>query len=390
MDRKYSKELEKIKEKVSDHGDKKYLCTIYPERSRELNVYTLVDVDRDGHPIIKFYDQNNSFLGIRNEEGRAIPSMQYSNENLGFLHEINFIYEKVGPSLEELDKKLEEASKILGVSKSSVLSMSYLELDQTIEMKDSFKPKKTEDDKIKIVPDEYDDDEEEQKQDQKQNKDILNNNAISMEEIDLNKKIDDRYTLADLLGIDPNAKLIVVNSTQIEDNVNTTRFSFLIEEADGTLRYADMLHQIGGKDSDKTVYETNNTGSQVRSKSVESSFGIDSELVENGILTVRIGQMGTIEVGYGQMDKTYHKEAFTQRLETDELYPTTAKVREEFSKTKGEYNISKKIDEIKEHEKHGCNMTIEDADGNLYTGHNHIEDVVRLITEDPEVRRGYL
>ena len=388
MDRKHSEELEKIKEKISDHGDKKYLCTIYPEGNRELNVYTLIDVDLDSNPIIKFYDQNNSFLGIRDEEGRAIPTMRYSNENLGFLHEINYIYEKVGPSLEELDRKLEEAAKILGVSKSAVLSMSYLELDQTIEMKNSFKTKKTEDDKIKITPDEYDDDEEEQKQEQEQNKDIFNNNA--MEEIDLNTKIDDRYTLADVLGVDPNARLIVVASNQIEDNVNTTRFSFLIEEADGTLRYADMLNQIGGKDSDKTVYETNNTGSQVINKNVESSFGFDSELVENGILTVRMGQMGTIEVGYGQMDKTSHKEAFTQRLETDELYPTTAKVREEFSKTKGEYNITKKIDEIKEHEKHGCNMTIEDADGNLYTGHNYIEDAVRLIKEDPEVRRGYL
>lgn len=388
MDRKYSEELEKIKEKVSDHGDKKYLCTIYPEVSRELNVYTLIGLDFDGHPIIKFYDQNNSFLGIRNEEGIAIPSNNYSNENIGFLHEINAIYEKVGPSLEELDKKLEEAAKILGVSKSSVLSMSYLELDQTIEMKDSFKPKKTEDDKIKIVPDEYDDEEEEQKQEQEQNKDILNNNRL--EEIDLNTRIDDRFTLADVLGIDPNARLIVVGSNQIEDNVNTTRFSFLIEEADGTLRYADMLNQIGGKDSDKTAYETNNTGSEVRSKNVDSSFGIDSELVENAILTVRMGQMGTIEVGYGQMDKTSHKEAFTQRLETDELYPTTAKVREEFSKTKGEYNITKKIDEIKEHEKHGCNMTIEDTDGNPNTGHNHIEDALRRIKEDPNVRRGYL
>ena len=47
------------------------------------------------------------------------------------------------------------------------------------------------------------------------------------------------------------------------------------------------------------------------------------------------------------MDKTSHQDTFTQRLETNELYPTTSRVREEFSKAKGEYNISEKIDEIK-------------------------------------------
>lgn len=96
--------------------------------------------------------------------------------------------------------------------------------------------------------------------------------------------------------------------------------------------------------------------------------------------------MGTIEVGYGQMDKTEHQYAFTQRLETREMYPVTSRVREEFSKDKGEYNIDEKIDEIKNHEEHGCdNMTLSEADGDPYTGHSHGDEAAEIILEDNEV-----
>lgn len=117
-----------------------------------------------------------------------------------------------------------------------------------------------------------------------------------------------------------------------------------------------------------------------------TSFAINSERFKNSIITVRQGQMGTIEVGYGQMDKTEHRYAFTQRLETREMYPVTSRVREEFSKDKGEYNIDKKIDEIKEHEKHGCdNMTLSEADGDPYTGHSHSDEAAELILNDDKL-----
>ncbi|MDE5831180.1 MAG: hypothetical protein K2H53_06225, partial [Clostridia bacterium] len=292
--------------------------------------------------------------------------------------------------LEELDQRLDKIAKKLGITKRDVLSVSQIDLDVAIKEKDISSDLTSEDskedkkDKITLGQDDKKQDQGLEEERQEQNKHTLDN-IKSKQEIDLNKKIDDRYTLADVLGTASNAKLIVVNSNNIVDNKNTTRFSFIIEEADGTLREADMLNQVGGKDSNKNVYETNRDGSKVQNQTVKSSFGIDSQLVKNGILTVRIGQMGVVEVGYGEMDKTSHKDAFTQRLETDELYPTTARVREEFSRNKGEYKITEKIDEIKEHEEHGCDMTIDDADGDPYTGHDHSENAVKLILEDKDV-----
>lgn len=69
--------------------------------------------------------------------------------------------------------------------------------------------------------------------------------------------------------------------------------------------------------------------------------------------------------GYGQMDKTSHKEAFTQALETEHTRYTTREVREEFSSKHGINNISENMDEARIHEKAGCNhkLTLADVDG---------------------------
>lgn len=223
----------------------------------------------------------------------------------------------------------------------------------------------------------------------KQNENALDN-LSAKQEIDLSKKINNRTTLAEVLGVPADSKLVVVDSTKIENNENTTRFSCVIKTPNGEVQSADMLEQVGGKDSDKNVYETNRDGSRVQKQNVQSSFRVDSPLIKNGILTIRIGQMGTVEVGYGEMDRTSHNDAFTQRLETRERYPVTKRVRDEFNQNKGLDNIPKKMDEIKEHEEHGCNnMTLDEADGNPHTGHMHglSENAAEIILADERVGR---
>ena len=106
----------------------------------------------------------------------------------------------------------------------------------------------------------------------------------------------------------------------------------------------------------------------------------------NEILTVNHGQMGTIEVGFGEMDRTSNQEALTQSLQARNMYPVTSRVREEFSQNKGINNIPKKMDEIKKHKDHGCdNLTLNEADGNPDTGHFHSDEVVEAILSDENV-----
>lgn len=279
-----------------------------------------------------------------------------------------------GLSLNEMDRSLDEVAKKLGITKDQIRNMSETDLDNALDEKDNEKLDLSEDDR-----------QNDEKQDE-QNKDVLEN-LNAKQEINLDKKIDDRHTLADILGISAGSKLIVVNSDSILDNENTTRFSCLIKNADGSLEKADMLEQVGGKHSDKNIYETNRDGSRVENKVVQSTFAIDSDIVENGIISVRIGSFGTIEVGYGEIDRTSNKDAFTQKLETRETYPVTMRVREEFNQTKGIDNIPDKLDEIKEHEEHGCDhLTLDEADGDFNTGHIHDENVPELIISDKDVR----
>lgn len=323
-------------------------------------IYPFLGLDFDDHPMIKYYDDTGTLLGVRDMQDNFYPGPKYAYEGMDILEEIENSAIDFKPNLEEIDRRLEEASRELGVSKREIINMSQIDLDVAIEEKDIKDTSKPEDKKEKkIVIDE--EEKQEDAQNREQNKDSLEN-IQSKQEINLDRRVDDRYTLADILDVPAGSKLIVVDSNMVQNGENTTRFSPLLELPDGTITRLDCLTQVGGKDSDKNNYEVNRDGSSVEKQNIKSSYAISSPIVQNGVLNIRYGQMGNVEVAYGQIDKTSHKDTFTQRLETDELYPTTARVREEFSKAKGEYNISENLDEIKKHEEHDCDMTLEDAD----------------------------
>lgn len=379
----YNTMQELVKQENVISADAKYLGAITIEKDSPTSgkikigkdIFAVTIVLPTGTTLIKYYDENKVCIAGRGVDGELFPTrtaqMEFKDD-LGFLSEINEIDETQTYSLSEIDKMLDEVSKILGIDKSEVLSLSQIELDKAIKNKDSAGIDLSEN-KEHIL---------ENKNQSMQNKDVLEN-LNSKQEIDLSKKFDDRYSLADKLGLNQSDHLVIVYSDAIINNKHTTRFTPVIKHANGEIEEATNLIQVGGKDSDKTVYETDRTGEKVEEKDVKSSFMVKGS---NEILTVRNGQMGTIEVGFGEMDKTSHRDAFTQRLETREMYPVTSKVREEFSERKGDRNVSDKIDEIEKHKKNGCNeLSLDEADGNPYTGHFHSDEAVEIILADEEV-----
>lgn len=326
------------------------------------DIFMLIDEMPDGTVVKKFYDNDKNFIAGCDKDGKIYPGAEFSSSDLSFLGQLENLTQVQGISLTEMDEHLERVAKAIGVSKKDVLSMSEIDLEQKVKEKESPQLSLSEDD------------EEKSREEQtKSNKDALDN-ISSKQEVKLDNKIDNRHTLGDVLGVPAGSKLIAVYSNSIADNKNTTKFSFIIQHPDGSLEPADMLEQVGGKESDKSVYETNRDGSAVEKQSVKSSYSINSPIVKNGILTARIGSMGYIELGYGQIDRTSNKDAFTQKLETEHTRYTTYEVREEFSSKNGIDNIPENMDEIRTHEKAGCkNLTLEEADGNRRTGHVHGE-----------------
>ncbi len=326
------------------------------------DIFMLIDEMPDGTVVKKFYDNDKNFIAGCDKDGKIYPGAEFASSDLSFLGQLENLTQVQGISLDEMDKHLEKVAKSIGVSKKDILSMSEVELDKKVQEKAG----------TQISLDDDNPDESKEGHD-KSNENALNN-ISSKQEIKLDNKIDDKHTLGDVLGVPIGCKLIAVYSNSIADNKNTTKFSFIIQNADGSLKPADMLEQVGGKESDKSVYETNRDGSEVEKQSVKSSYAINSPIVKNGILTARIGSMGYIELGYGQIDRTSNRDAFTQKLETDHTRYTTYEVREEFSSKNGIDNIPENMDEIRSHEEVGCsNLSLDEADGNRNTGHSHYD-----------------
>jgi len=280
-------------------------------------------------------------------------------DNIRFLNEITIVSKNKGISLkdlDELDKKLEKVAKALGMSKSDIRNLSMTELDQIINEKGE----------AGISLDEEDD----SKEQKEANKDTLKGlGANAKQEINLDKRIDSKHTLADVMGLPAGSKLIVVYSDKIKDRQNTTRFSCLIEGPDGSFEIPETLKQVGGKDSDKEIYQVNNDGSKVEKTGAQSSFAIDSPIVENAIINIRIGSMGYPVVNYGEMSKTDHHKAFTQELETHRTHPVRSNVRKEFNQEHGDRNATDNIKEADNYIESGCgdHLTLEEADGDLNT-----------------------
>lgn len=333
------------------------------------DIFMIIDQMPDGTSVQKFYDGDGDFIaGTSNLDGKIYPSAQFAEEDLSFMGQLEDLSKTQGLSLKELDTNLERVAKALGISKKDIFAMSVVSLEQKVSEKKN----------PKIV---LGKDEEEQSH---INENILAN-VSSKQEIDLSQKVDDDHTLAEVLGVPEGSTLITVYSDAIENNPNTTRFSHLIQTPDGKIETADMLKQVGGKTSDKTIYQTNRDGSQVEKINVDSSYAIDSPIVDDAIITTKIGSMGYIEVGYGQVDRTSHRDAFTQELETERTRYTTREVRDEFSKDKGEDNIRDKMDEINMHEGHNHDLSLDDADGDLTTGEAHEMAIEKIKAFDSDI-----
>lgn len=388
MNKKISEAMQKIyNQKATDFNTKNDInfigTMIYTENTKTGKVPTIHDVfvmnfkDSKGNITETFFNENGECLGGRGIDGKIYPSTQFAEADLSFLGQLERLSNNHSISLEEYDKNIEKIAKELGLSKEDIHSMSEIELEQKV-------GKKGKEEKDKISLEENDGQTtEEQVEQNEETLDRIN----AKEEIDMDKLVDDRHSLADVLGVQAGSKLIAVYSDAIANNTISTRFSFIIQNPDGTLTPANMLEQTGGIDSDKTVYETNRDGSNVDKVNVKSSFKINSPLIKNGILNIRYGSMGYIEANYGEVDPTDHHYAFTQKLETDRDRYTTKEVRDEFSgREDGTHNIEEDLNEIKMHEEVGCdNLTLKEADGDLETGHFHDSAILEIKAYDPNI-----
>ncbi len=161
------------------------------------------------------------------------------------------------------------------------------------------------------------------------------------QEIDPNAKVTQTETLADMIPEIKEKGIVKVNVVFSDHSKGKNgRFSFVGLDKDGNVHTIDSLQNIEGTTTGQTVTSINSRdGSVVQEEQVAGMVRINGRSKVNGqeeMLSVRVGQYGTLEVDYVRADLSKDKDEryLSAPIETKNQRPTTREVREVMDKTK--------------------------------------------------------
>lgn len=332
--------------------------TYYLGQIKVNNEVISVFVKREDEDSIGFYDSYGNLLAAKEPNYQLLPSERYRDMPPEFLSQIDSLWTDLlhsRISIEKRNRELEDLADMLGIRKEKIISCSSIELSQTVECTSEKKDKTQSNDTDKIV----------------------SNLFHAKQEIALDKLVDDRYTLGEILGVnDSNATLVCVHSSDIKtSNRSNSEFSFLIKYPDGRLEEASMLSQEDGIHSVRDVYASNRDGSSVNKVNMRSMYRLTSPLGKESMISVSYGSTGTLEFQYGKRDVTEQDFIAVPLSTTDgSTRYVTKEVQEYIESDNGIYHTHAATAEASKHFEHGCNdLSLEEADGDENTGHQHLE-----------------
>lgn len=337
----------------------KYLGTIEIDGEQK-GIYLLIEQkeEKDGSlaEIEKYYTEDGEFLGAdRNLDQFEFITLteEYINKD-GLLEQIESLDKEGILDLNEIEnERLEELARELGIDVKDIEKLAEIDDDKELDKEDEHNIEDKE-------------------------KDVLTKKEVekisAKTEIKTNQKVTDKDTMASLLNVEGKGyvKIAVVYSEKLQDNGNTTRFSFVGIKSDGSAEKIDTLEQAYGNNPTKNIQTMNRDGSRIEEDKVNSIFRIKGKDEEQ--LAVNIGQIGTIEPKFVRTPRQDGEKAISIPIETQNIRPTTRETREFMNRSKNP-NIKNNADEIKQHQEVGCdNFTIRDIDDNEHNNsHEHIE-----------------
>ena len=185
--------------KTQNTQDIKYIGTIeYIQKDNGIeiekvkDVFMMVEKLEDGSTIKKFYDENKNYIAGTNKEGKMFPAESQMYKENDYLKQIEELQNEPGISLNEIKNDLEEISKIIGVKKEEIMQMTQIDLEQEIQQK--IQEKEEPQIQLKEKDEKEEDVQRDEKEIKEQNKKSLEK-IQSKQEIDLDKKIDNKNTL---------------------------------------------------------------------------------------------------------------------------------------------------------------------------------------------------
>ena len=367
----------------------------YLGQIRDNNNILAVFVGRIDGDSIGFYNSDGGLIAEWNPPVPLEAAKEYRDKAPNFLTQIDSLWQdilKSGTSIEKRSRELEAVSDALGLDIKDILYISSFETSQQVADK---KPKNI----ISNDP--------KQQEETSQNPNIVTGSVQARSEVALNKLVDDRYTLGDILGIiDPNATLICVDSIDIKNtDKSNSQFSFLIKHSNGTLEKATMFSQDDGTSPDRDIYSSNTDGSSVDKVNIRSMYRINSPLGKNCMISASYGSYGMVELQFGRRDIT-EQDFIAVPLENQKLQNTehtnyvTKEVQNLLDPERGTYQAHNSTTEISSHTDNGCdNLTLDEADGKENTGHQHLEKkpdesyyltiASHILNDNPELEEFY-
>ena len=345
LDSDYQKEVSKNKVL-----NVKYLGTIEIDGEQK-GIYLLIEQkeEKDGRlaEIEKYYTEDGEFLGADSNLDQfefITLSEEYINKD-GLLEQIESLDKEGILDLNEIEnERLEELARELGIEPKDI--EKYAEIDAEKEINDKDR-----------TDDELEDEGKENEKDENDDKEVLSKKEVekipAKTEIKTNQKVTDKDTMASLLNVEGKGyvKIAVIYSEKLQDNGNTTRFSFVGIKADGSAEKIDTLEQAYGNNPTKNVQTMNRDGSEIEEDKMNSIFRIKGKDEEQ--LAVNIGQMGTIEPKFVRTPRQDGEKAISIPIETQNIRPTTRETREYMNRSRNT-SVDDNIKNIEKHEKENC------------------------------------
>lgn len=193
-------------------------------------------------------------------------------------------------------------------------------------------------------------------------------------EIDTNRKVTDKETMASILNVQDKGykKIAIIYSDKMQDNGNTTRFSFVGIKEDGTAEKIDTIEQAYGRNPSKEINSVNRDGSKVEQEQVNSIYRIKGK--KETQIAVDIGAMGTIEPSLVRTPAQDNEESISIPIETHNVRPTTRETRELMNEQRNP-RVKEEIQRAKAHQELRCDdISLKDIDDNPNNNtHEHIE-----------------
>ena len=291
-----------IEQKENENGDLIEVERYYTEDGEMIAGNNLGDGYKDLMLNEKYLEREDLLLNLK----------QLDEKGLLDLNEIN-------------QERLEQIAKALGIKVDDLKNVAEINTDKPISEK------------------------EPEEKEQISKKEI--EKVSTKSEIDTSQKVTDQETMASLLHVEDRqyVKIAVVYSDKLNDNPNSTKFSFVGIKPDGSAEIIDTLEQRYGTTPTKSIYNINNDGTQIEEEQANSIFQIKGE--EESQVAVKFGSSGTIETKYVRTPRENNQTAISIPIENEYEWPTSRETRE-FMDKKRNNSVNEETERIKKIGKH--------------------------------------